>query len=165
MIVSASLQSGTTCTGVIKSNMPTAPICDSGTGMVTWAIPTVPATTGITGPPAEAIFQVENTPAVNQVGNTVTLLGGSTLQATEPYGLHALGVGGSDHDQFARRYDVPTTKTARDAMNMAKTKNGKTKNDLMEKIVSLVQAARIRVPRVGDLRRTRELLGLRAARR
>lgn len=84
-VVTDALQSGTACTGQITSNMPTAPACNAATGMVTWAIPTVPATTGITGPPAEAIFQVTNTPAVNQVGNAVTLLGPSTLTATDAF--------------------------------------------------------------------------------
>jgi len=83
--VTASLQSGTTCTGAIKSNMSTSPVCNPQNGLVTWQIPSVPATTGITGPAAEAIFQVTNTPAVNEVGNSVTLLGPSTLQATDDF--------------------------------------------------------------------------------
>ena len=83
--VSASLQSGTTCTGVVKSNVASAPSCNAATGLITWTIPTVPATTGITGPPAEAIFQVQNTPAVNQVNRSVTLLGPTTLQATDAF--------------------------------------------------------------------------------
>lgn len=83
--VSATLQSGTTCTGVVQSNMPTAPVCDPATGAVTWNIPFIAATTGITGPPAEAVFQVQNTPALNQVGNTVTLLTQTTLTATDGF--------------------------------------------------------------------------------
>ncbi len=83
--VSAYLESGTTCTGQIKSNMPTSPTCNAASGLVTWTIPTVPATTGITGPPAEAVIQVQNTPAVNQVGQSVTLLGQTTLQAVDAF--------------------------------------------------------------------------------
>lgn len=83
--VSATLQSGTTCTGVVKSNMPTSPVCDAATGVVTWNVPFVAATTGITGQPAEAIFQVQNTPAVNQVGQPVTLLGPTKLTATDAF--------------------------------------------------------------------------------
>ncbi len=48
------------------------------TDEVTWPIPVVPATTGITGKPLEAVFQVTNTPAVNQVGQDVTLIGPAT---------------------------------------------------------------------------------------
>lgn len=83
--VSAYLQSGTTCTGTIKSNLSTSPICNSSNGLITWTIPTIPATTGITGPPAEAIIQVTNTPAVNQVGSAVTLMGATTLQGTDAF--------------------------------------------------------------------------------
>ena len=83
--VSASLQSGTTCTGVTKSNVATAPACNAANGLVTWTIPVIPATTGITGPPAEAIFQVENTPSINQVGSAVTLVGPVALQATDGF--------------------------------------------------------------------------------
>jgi hypothetical protein len=83
--VSAYLQSGTMCTGTIKSNISTSPICNSANGLITWTIPTVPATTGITGPPAEAIIQVTNTPAVNQVGSAVTLMGPTTLQGTDAF--------------------------------------------------------------------------------
>jgi len=83
--VSAYLQSGTTCTGQVKSNISTSPTCNAASGLVTWTIPNVPATTGITGSAAEAIFQVENTPAVNQVGQSVTLLGPTTLQTTDVF--------------------------------------------------------------------------------
>lgn len=36
-------------------------------------------------PPVTAIFQVSNAPAVNQVGQTVTLMGPTTLTATDAY--------------------------------------------------------------------------------
>ena len=83
--VSAALQSGTTCTGTATSSVATAPVCDPTSGLVTWTIPEIPATTGVTGPPAEAVFQVTNTPAVNQVGQSVTLMGPTTLQATDVF--------------------------------------------------------------------------------
>lgn len=84
--VSAYLQSGTTCTGKITSTIASStPICNAANGLVTWTIPFVPATTGVIDPPAEAVFQVENTPAINQVGQPVTLLGATTLQATDAF--------------------------------------------------------------------------------
>ena len=41
--------------------------CNPANGEVTWQVPFVAATTGITGKPLEAVFQVANTPAVNEV--------------------------------------------------------------------------------------------------
>ena len=46
-----------------------------GPGEITWTIPYIPATTGVISPPAQTVFQITNTPAVNQVGQTITLLG------------------------------------------------------------------------------------------
>ena len=83
--VSAYLQSGTTCTGDVKSNVSSAPTCDPSTGLVSWTVPSIPATTGVLGPPAEAVFQVENTPAVNEVGQDVVLLGPTSLQASDEF--------------------------------------------------------------------------------
>lgn len=83
--VSAYLQSGTTCTGIVTSNVASAPTCNSATGEVTWSIPAISAGTGVLGSPAEAVFQVANMPAVNQAGQTVTLLGRTSLQATDGF--------------------------------------------------------------------------------
>ncbi len=83
--ISAYLQSGTTCTGAIKSNISAAPVCDPATGEVTWQIPNVPATAGIVAPAPEAVIQVVNTPAINQVGQEVTLMNQTTLAATDVY--------------------------------------------------------------------------------
>jgi hypothetical protein len=59
--------------------------CNAANGEVTWTVPTVAATTGITGKPLEAVFQVTNTPAINQVGQDVTLIGPATLTATDAF--------------------------------------------------------------------------------
>jgi Domain of unknown function DUF11 len=84
--VSAYLQSGTTFTGVETSTIASSsPSYDAATGLVTWTIPYIPATTGVISAPAQAVFQVSNTPAVNQVGQTVTLLGPTTLTATDAF--------------------------------------------------------------------------------
>jgi hypothetical protein len=84
--VSAYLQSGTTCTGQFESNVSgTLPICDATTGLVKWTIPWIPATTGVISPSAEAVFQVVSTPAVNQIGANVTLIGPSSLTATDQF--------------------------------------------------------------------------------
>jgi hypothetical protein len=83
--ISAYLQSGTTCTGLTSAPSSTTLACNAANGEVTWTIPFVAATTGITGKPLEVVFQVTNTPAVNQVGQDVTLIGPATLTATDGF--------------------------------------------------------------------------------
>lgn len=83
--VSAFLQSGATFTNATKSTTDTAPAYNSGTGEVSWAIKRLAATKGMLGSPVEAIFQIEHTPAVNQVGEAVPLLGETKVQATDTF--------------------------------------------------------------------------------
>jgi len=86
--VSAYLQSGSTFTGVATSTGLTStslPVYNAGTGQITWTIPYIPATAGVISPSVQAVFQVTNTPAVNQVGGPVTLLGPTTFTATDAY--------------------------------------------------------------------------------
>ena len=84
--VSAYLQSGTTFTGQIKSNVVSStPVYNSGTGQITWTIPLLPATTGVISSPAEAVFQVSNTPSIAQVGQSVTLLGTTDVTSTDVF--------------------------------------------------------------------------------
>jgi hypothetical protein len=84
--VSAYLQSGTTFTGQVASTIPSStPTYDAATGLVTWTIPVIPATTGVITAPAQAVFQVSNTPAANEVGQLVTLMGPTTLTATDGF--------------------------------------------------------------------------------
>ncbi len=90
--VQAYLQSGSTCTGQIKSNIATSPVCDPATGEVSWQIPNIPATAGIVAPAPEVIFQVTNTPAINQVGQSVTLMGPSSLSALDSYTNQAINL-------------------------------------------------------------------------
>ena len=83
--MSAYLQSGTTCTGKIMSTISAMPVCNPETGEVTWNIPAVAAGTGVLSAPVEAVFQVENTPAVNQFQETIPLLGKTSLTATDNF--------------------------------------------------------------------------------
>lgn len=83
--ISAYLQSGVACTGKMDVPASTTLTCDPSSGQVTWQIPAVPATTGIVDKPLEAVFQLTNTPAVNQVGQTIPLLGAATLTATDAF--------------------------------------------------------------------------------
>lgn len=84
--VSAYLQSGTTFTGVATSTVASSTFTyNAGTGQVTWTIPYIPATAGVVGGPVQEIFQISNTPAVNQVGQAPTLVGPATLTATDEF--------------------------------------------------------------------------------
>lgn len=83
--VSAYLQSGTTLIGTPTSNISSTPTYNPGTGLITWTIPSVAAGTGVITPPVEAVLDVGNIPAVNQVGQDVTLLGASSLTASDTF--------------------------------------------------------------------------------
>ena len=88
--VSAYLQSGTSFIGGIASSTTAsssapAPVYDPGTGLITWTIPSIAAGTGIIDAPISTSFTVSNIPAVNQVGSDVTLLGATSLSATDAF--------------------------------------------------------------------------------
>ncbi|HVN26823.1 MAG TPA: hypothetical protein VMT99_04225 [Candidatus Paceibacterota bacterium] len=86
VVVSAYLQSGSTFTGVASSTVPSStPQYDSATGLVTWTLPALQATAGILTPAPEAVFQVSNTPAVNEVGQRVLLMSETSLVATDTF--------------------------------------------------------------------------------
>jgi hypothetical protein len=96
--VGATLQSGTTCTGAssTKLTIPSSTLtCNPANGQVTWMVPFIPATTGVVNAPAEAVFQVKNTPAINQAGGSVTLIGPTQLQATDGFTGQALTAQGA----------------------------------------------------------------------
>jgi hypothetical protein len=83
--ISAYLQSGTTCAGITLAPASSTLTCDSANGLVEWQVPMVAATTGITGKPLEAVFQIANTPGSNQVGGNIALVGPVTLTATDAF--------------------------------------------------------------------------------
>lgn len=83
--ISASLQSGGRFTGQVKSNTSSTPQYDSRTGIVTWSIPSIAAGKGILTAAPEAVFQIEVTPALNQVGQNVTFLSASELTALDNF--------------------------------------------------------------------------------
>lgn len=78
--VSAYLQSGARWTDKVKSNTDNTPAYDSSSGKVTWNAGNIAANKGAINTPAEAVFQVELTPAVNQVGQYVAFLGNTSIQ-------------------------------------------------------------------------------------
>jgi hypothetical protein len=83
--VSAYLQAGVRFTGTVKSNIGTSPVYDQNSGLITWNIPSLPATKGVISPPAEAIFQVEATPSSNQVNRDMPLMSETNLEAKDMF--------------------------------------------------------------------------------
>ena len=83
--VSAYLQSGTRFTGTVKSTIDAQPTFNPNSGQVTWDVGNLNATQGALGKPIEAIFQIENTPAVNQVGQSIPLISDAQLAARDGF--------------------------------------------------------------------------------
>ncbi len=83
--VSSFLQSGARWTGVVKSNIDSQPSYDAASGKITWNVGTLIATKGVISPAAEAVFQIELTPAVNQLGQFVTFLGDTQVQGQDNF--------------------------------------------------------------------------------
>jgi hypothetical protein len=83
--VSAALPAGIAFTGNVKSNGSTTPHYNPLTGLVSWQLPSIPANAGVKGPAAQAIFQVESTPSLPDVGGVITLLQQTTLTATDAF--------------------------------------------------------------------------------
>lgn len=83
--VTGTLQSGSKSTGVIKSNISTKPIINANTGQITWDIPKLPANVGVVAPAVEAIFQIELTPAVNQIGSIIEFMSDTALSGIDEF--------------------------------------------------------------------------------
>lgn len=85
--VSAFLQSGARWTGVTKSSTETAPVYDANTGLVTWDIPTILANQGVIDENrlVEAVFQVEATPPVTELGRDLQILSETTARARDDF--------------------------------------------------------------------------------
>lgn len=81
--VAATLQSGAKMLKVVKSNANTSPVYNSQTGEVTWDISSVTTANGLVGAPLEAVFQIEATPAVNQIDENIPLIGATTFTAKD----------------------------------------------------------------------------------
>ncbi len=83
--VRGSLGSGVKWIGLVKSDAESSPIYNDRTQEVVWNIDKISATRGILSDPLEAIFKVEVTPNVTEVGQYKELLGKTTLTATDDF--------------------------------------------------------------------------------
>ncbi len=83
--VSAFVQSNTRFIKVVKSTIGALPKFNAASGEVAWEIGNIPATGGVIGGKIEAIFQIETTPAVNQVGQVISILGPTKLEADDSF--------------------------------------------------------------------------------
>lgn len=83
--VRAFLLSGVRWTGKVKSTINAVPTFNERTQEVIWAIDRIPATRGVLGLPIEAVFQIEATPSINQIGNYLPLISETELRATDTF--------------------------------------------------------------------------------
>ena len=61
------------------------PVYNPNSGLVTWTVGSLSATKGVLGEPVEAIFQIEATPAVNQEGENILLLGETKIEGVDTF--------------------------------------------------------------------------------
>jgi hypothetical protein len=94
--VRAFVKSGARFTGIVKSTIDAKPEYNPSSGEIIWRIGSIAATKGVISAPIEAVFQLEHTPSVNQVGQRVELLGGARIEATDEFTGTALS--GSDEE-------------------------------------------------------------------
>ncbi len=81
--VKAFLGGNVRMTSVTKSNTADAPTYNPTTQEVVWKVASLNAGKGVLGVPAEAIFQLEATPSINQAGSGVILLQPTSLTAKD----------------------------------------------------------------------------------
>ncbi len=83
--IKSSLLSGVRWTSKSKSNASSSLVYNDRTGEVSWVIDKIPATKGVIGTPVEAIFQIEATPNITQVGQPMPLLAETQFKATDDF--------------------------------------------------------------------------------
>ncbi len=72
-------------TGIYKSSNTISPFYNDRTQEITWSVPSITATQGILSAPVELVFQVELTPAADQVGEFPQLIGESSGSYTDMF--------------------------------------------------------------------------------
>lgn len=107
--IRAFLAPGVRGTGVVKSNIETTPTYNDRTQEMIWNIPKIQATRGVISEPIEGTFQIEALPAVNQVGNPMSLIGETKISALDLFTDLNLNYTAADIDTYLNGND-PTTK-------------------------------------------------------
>jgi len=79
------LQSGVKWIKAVTSNVSSMPSYNENTQEITWSVDEIPATKGVVSKPVEAVFQIEATPDVTQVGKPMPLLGQTFLSAIDQF--------------------------------------------------------------------------------
>ncbi len=83
--VKAFLGGNVRATGVIKSTIPPQPVYNERTGELVWQIGNLQATRGVLTLPPEAIFQIEATPSINQLGSPMLLIQETSVSALDEF--------------------------------------------------------------------------------
>ncbi len=113
--ISAFLQSGARWTGKVKSSVASSsPSYDPTSGKVIWSVGDIMANKGVISDPVEAVFQVELTPAANQLNRYVPFLGDTAVKWTDNF----IGA------QFTGSYQALTTALQDDTTISASVNRG-----------------------------------------
>lgn len=83
--VSATLPPGVTFTDIATSTLGDVPQYNPENDVVSWQIPLVSAGNGVSSPSAQATFQIAYTPSLTDAGQSVPLLGATSLSATDAF--------------------------------------------------------------------------------
>ena len=84
--VRAFLQSGVRWTGQTQTNATSTLAYNERTQEITWLIDRIPATKGIISKAVEAVFQIEATPNITQVGQPMPLLSETAMKGFDEFG-------------------------------------------------------------------------------
>lgn len=84
-VVTATLPPGVTFKDVATATNGAVPIFDRNSNKVTWSVGLLPFGTGNGVPRYEARFQISINPSLNQVGQAIPLVSGSTLTGTDGF--------------------------------------------------------------------------------
>jgi hypothetical protein len=105
--VKTTLPAGIRITNIApKSNVGSLPTFNERTGEVSWTVEQIMATKGVLGDPVEAIFQIEATPNIIQVGQPMPILNETMLKAIDTF--TNIELIGSDTGLTTQLADDPT---------------------------------------------------------
>lgn len=88
--ISTNVLPGTKFTGVYKNNFNLKVNYDQNSGEIWTEIPKILANQGVINEPIEIVFQIENVPSLNQVGEIIPLLSLTNFQAKDDFTGHSV---------------------------------------------------------------------------